>query len=72
MSRSFITLRRVLLGTSCAIVFGFGGAELLATPRPAAAPPVCQLGYMLCRTCTGQWYCYPTTEPECPPCELAK
>lgn len=40
MSRSFIRLRRALLGTSCAIVFGLGGAELLAAPAapvPAAA-----------------------------------
>jgi len=37
MSRSFTQLRRVLPGTSCAIVCGFGGAELLATPRIGAS-----------------------------------
>ncbi len=69
MTRSFINLRRALLGTSCAIVFGFGGAELLAKPAPAAAPPLCEYGYRLCKTCAGQWYCAVDTG-SCPPCEL--
>ncbi|HEX2188166.1 MAG TPA: hypothetical protein VHG51_04675 [Longimicrobiaceae bacterium] len=71
MSRSITLLRRALLGTACAIVFGFGGAELLAKPAPEAAPPLCNPGYRLCKTCTGQWYCAVDTG-SCPPCELAK
>ncbi|HEX8276846.1 MAG TPA: hypothetical protein VF615_29670 [Longimicrobiaceae bacterium] len=71
MSRSFTTLRRALLGTSCAIVFGFGGAELLAKPSAAAPPPFCDWGYRLCKTCTGQWYCAVDTGT-CPPCEVEK
>lgn len=71
MSRSFTTLRRALLGASCAIVFGFGGAELLAKPAPAAAPPVCKAGYRLCKNCLNQWYCAVDTG-SCPICELAK
>jgi hypothetical protein len=35
MSRSFIHLRRALFGTSCAIVFGFGASEVLASPAQA-------------------------------------
>lgn len=71
MSRPFTTLRRALLGTSCAIVFGVGGAELLAKPGPAAAAPICLKGYMLCKDCKGFWYCAPAA-PSCPPCELAR
>jgi hypothetical protein len=36
MSRSFIHLRRALFGTSCAIVFGFGVTQALASPIQAA------------------------------------
>jgi hypothetical protein len=36
MSRSFIQLRRVLFGASCAIVFGFGASQLPAAPAQAA------------------------------------
>jgi hypothetical protein len=36
MNRSFIQLRRALFGASCAIVFGFGAAQALASPAPAA------------------------------------
>ncbi|HEX8274859.1 MAG TPA: hypothetical protein VF615_19655 [Longimicrobiaceae bacterium] len=32
MSRSFIHLRRILFGTSCAVVFGFGANQGLAAP----------------------------------------
>lgn len=32
MSFSFVHLRRALLGTSCAIVFGFGASQALASP----------------------------------------
>jgi hypothetical protein len=35
MSRSFINLRRVLFGVSCAVVFGFGGTQALAAPADA-------------------------------------
>lgn len=35
MSRSFINLRRVLFGVSCAVVFGFGGTQALAAPAQA-------------------------------------
>ena len=35
MSRSFIYLRRALFGTSCAVVFGFGASQALATPYPS-------------------------------------
>ncbi len=38
MSRSLIHLRRVLFGTSCAIVFGFGSTQALASPMRAASP----------------------------------
>jgi hypothetical protein len=69
MSRSSIHLRRALLGVSCAITFGFGASEVLARPRPAAAPPVCQKNHQLCRNCLGQWYCAPSDYP-CPPCEV--
>lgn len=37
MSRSFIYLRRLLFGTSCTIVFGFGATQALATPQQTAA-----------------------------------
>lgn len=33
MSRSFIHLRRALFGTSCAVVFGFGATQAVATPQ---------------------------------------
>ncbi len=33
MSRSFIHLRRMLFGTSCVIVFGFGATQALAAPK---------------------------------------
>lgn len=37
MSISFVHLRRVLFGTSCAVVFGFGAAQALASsPSPGA------------------------------------
>jgi len=47
MSRSFTTVRRVLLGTSCAVTFGLGGTTLLATPQPAraAVPDGCSTFY---------------------------
>ena len=38
MSISFVHLRRALLGTSCAIVFGFGSTQALASPMRAASP----------------------------------
>lgn len=42
MTRSFIHLRRVLFGTSCAIVFGFGASEASGSAtRPAAAVRLC-------------------------------
>jgi hypothetical protein len=34
MSRSFINLRRVLFGVSCAIVFGFGPSQAFGNPYP--------------------------------------
>ncbi len=37
MSRSFSTLRRALLGVSCAVVFGFGATQALASPDTARA-----------------------------------
>lgn len=36
MSISFVHLRRILFGTSCAIVFGFGASQALAAPVQAA------------------------------------
>ena len=36
MSRSFIQLRRIVFGTSCAVVFGFGATQALASPAQAA------------------------------------
>ncbi len=46
MSRSFIQLRRVLVGVSCAVVFGFGATQALGSqdraPRkicPVPDPP---------------------------------
>jgi hypothetical protein len=37
MSRTFIQLRRVVFGTSCAVVFGFGATQALASPMQAAS-----------------------------------
>ncbi len=36
MSISFVHLRRILFGASCAIVFGFGATQALASPMQAA------------------------------------
>lgn len=36
MSISFVHLRRALFGTSCAVVFGFGASQALASPVRAA------------------------------------
>jgi hypothetical protein len=52
MSRSFIYLRRALFGTSCAIVFGFGASQALASPGSS------RIG-----RCTPMGYDYPT--PAC-------
>jgi hypothetical protein len=41
MSISFVHLRRILFGTSCAIVLGFGGTQALASPVQAAAVYAC-------------------------------
>lgn len=41
MRRSFIHLRRVLFGVSCAVVFGFGATEVLAMPDPEPGPVAC-------------------------------
>lgn len=41
MSRSFMYLRRVLFGTSCAIVLGFGATQALASPAQAASSLLC-------------------------------
>ncbi len=38
MSRSFIQLRRVLCGVSCAVVFGLGATQALAMPDPELPP----------------------------------
>ena len=44
MSRSWIRLRRVLFGVSCAVVFGFGATHA------AAASPDTQAMACVCRT----------------------
>jgi hypothetical protein len=59
MSRSFIQLRRVVFGASCAIVFGFGATQLAATPHGPlqARGSVCILSdapYVLEDGCYGQ------------------
>jgi hypothetical protein len=41
MSRSLSSLRRILFGTSCAVVFGFGASRALASPATVPPPPVC-------------------------------
>ncbi|HEX8274924.1 MAG TPA: hypothetical protein VF615_19980 [Longimicrobiaceae bacterium] len=41
MSHPFIHLRRVLFGTSCAIVFGFGATQALASPTQVASSLLC-------------------------------
>jgi hypothetical protein len=42
MSISFVHLRRILFGTSCAIVFGFGASQALASPTHAAVRRDCE------------------------------
>ena len=41
MSISFVHLRRVVFGTSCAVVFGFGATQALALPVQAASSGTC-------------------------------
>ena len=41
MSRSFIRLRRALLGVSSAIVFGFGADQALAVPQTSPSYGMC-------------------------------
>jgi hypothetical protein len=41
MSRSLSYLRRALFGVSCAVVFGFGATQALATPAQASMRNVC-------------------------------
>lgn len=36
MSLSFVHLRRILFGASCALVFGFGATQALASPAQTA------------------------------------
>ncbi|HEX8271611.1 MAG TPA: hypothetical protein VF615_03100 [Longimicrobiaceae bacterium] len=44
MSRSFIALRRALFCDSCAIVFGFGASQALATPPQSSDDGTCLYG----------------------------
>ncbi|HEX7240402.1 MAG TPA: hypothetical protein VF263_09065 [Longimicrobiaceae bacterium] len=48
MSRSFIHLRRALLGASCAVVFGFGATTAAAEPEVRAPEAKCPPGTSLC------------------------
>jgi hypothetical protein len=61
MSRSFINLRRVLFGVSCAIVFGFGATQAFAypglgvyCPNPWGQP---YYSYECGSRCSGTGYC---------------
>ena len=62
MSRSFIRLRRALFGTCCAVVFGFGATQALASPASAALFTCSEEGQQACndicrRTWGGPGYC---------------
>lgn len=37
MRISFVQLRRIVFGASCAVVFGFGATQALASPAQAAS-----------------------------------
>ena len=54
MSRSFINLRRALLGASCAIVFGVGATAAVAESKAGPATSrICPIGYYeCCMSCT--------------------
>ena len=65
MSRSFINLRRVLFGVSCAVVFGFGATTAFATPDTAARKPtICVDGTVGC-WCMGSHFCVEPGTCEC-------
>jgi hypothetical protein len=57
MSRSFIKLRRVVFGVSCAVVFGFGATQAAASPeRAGPAPKEChwEVGMYCQQNCASQ------------------
>jgi hypothetical protein len=59
MNVSFVHLRRILFGTSCAIVFGFGATQAFAEPRiDLARGPLCRPDQTQCY-CNGRYYCVP-------------
>ncbi len=62
MSRSFIHLRRVLLGASCVVVFGFGATEAFANAGRARSGECEPRGYQYrpmegCYDCPRGGYC---------------
>ncbi len=67
MSVSFAHLRRIVFGTSCAIVFGFGATQAFAEPNlDRDRPPVCRIDQIRCRCVTGQYFCFPASGGACP------
>lgn len=70
MSRSFTHLRRLLLGVSCTIVFGFGATQAFAERNGRMVGGYCKYGDSmadgLCQTECGAYdYGYCTSSNEC-------